>query len=359
MNEIILRIYPFIVFALPYFFYSKKFTGEISFTLSLLVPVGVYLVGNIRQEAIKLSNNNHNVASLINERFRSIILLSILLIFPLYYCFNAQLPVLLWKISDIILDLFLLPYFIDKKYLFMVKASLVKICSFIILFFVCLFFKDLFFLFYYVFFINLFIISFLFLGKKYSLNLKVFKINKKFINLIGIMALIDSVVVQIPKYFFKINNHYELIADFTIYFYIIFPIGLLMEPLSLLLLNKKGLEQKQKSKTIYFSFLAVISLFAFLLLFFINFSNFIKIDYVSAILCIVFGITNFSVLHSVNNRIVDFANIVNIRIVLPHLAYLFSILFLCSLNYTDSLHLYFLILIVGCIIKLGFIKYVN
>lgn len=346
-NEIITKLFPFVIFAVPYFYFSKKYSGEISYNLSIFAPFGVYLIGNLRQESIK---NRDNLNEFINEKLFIALTVgvSVLLISKLF--FFTQIPLIMWKTSDVMLEIILLNLFHIKKYVLLLVIGLIKITIFLAFFFFITFLDrdKINLLFYFPFLGNIILIGFLSQNLKFDKNQILKKNLLKSFNVFGTIALIDSVVVQIPKYFLKIDKLYSLIADFTIYFYFIFPLGILMESLSIIMIKNHNV-QDTKSNHAYYFVLLISSLLSLSALFIIYYFKIFPIDFLSGFLCLIFGILNYFIMHATNRKLIHPDS--SFKMAFPHMVYIIFMIILCNFNIAHSLHIYFGILIISCIAK--------
>lgn len=347
-NEIVAKLFPLFIFALPYFYFSKKYSGEISYNLSIFAPFGVYLIGNLRQESIK---NKDNLRKFINEKLFITLFVGAFFLIISKLFFEVKIAFILWKISDTVLEVILLSLFHDKKYILLLLIGLSKIIIFITcFFFITLLYRDrINILFYFPFIGNLLFIAILSKNLSFSKNQISKNILLKSLNVFGIIALIDSVVAQIPKYFLKAHKLYPLIADYTIYFYFIFPLGILMESLSLIIIKKDNFGKDGNSNFAYYYVLLISSLLSISALFIIYYFNLFIMDFLSGFLCLTFGILNYFIMHTTNKKLIHPDS--SFKMVLPQIIYILFMIVLCGFNSTHSLHLYFGILIISCAIK--------
>jgi hypothetical protein len=352
-NEIINKIFPLFIVVLPYIFNSKKIAGEISYVLALYVPIGVYLVGNIKQESIKLYLSN---ISFLSEKLSFALVSSFGLSLILIFISVPYFEVVIWRTSDLIIELYLVPFFIEKKYHYLLKVNLIKIVLLFFCFFLCRYLSIDEYFFYLLLLLNIFLIVGLSQYNSIKWN---FRRIKYTLSLVGLVALIDSFVVQIPKFYLNKIDRIELVADFTIFYYLVFPLGLIMEALSITILKDNDDTTDVKKANFYYYSLILSSILYFVLLFIIKYLGITNFDFKIVSICILFAIFNYSILHIANNRIINFSNSSSFKFLFPYLIYLIMTVFLCYFNFSGSVINYFFILISSTFVKGLALKYVN
>ncbi|KPM48548.1 hypothetical protein AFM12_07990 [Jiulongibacter sediminis] len=348
-NEVIIKLFPLAVVVFPYFFISKEYAGEISYTLALFIPASVYLIGNLKQEALMVASQKRNFNHFLSEKILLTIIIGSILTLILFVVTDIKIGVITWRITDILVELLLIPFFIAKDYKKLILFSLLRLSLYLILFFLTKFLlleND---IFSFLLISNVFIIYFLLESQKTKLRLV--NIRSNIVNVVGVVAIIDSFVTQFPKFFLKIADGIELIAEFTIYFYFIFPLGLLMEAISILLLKTKNRIVSIDLEKSYYIILGIGSILYLLVIIFLYNLRVFEIKYDLAIICILFGITNYSILHIANTRIVNFSGVSKFKFLSPYIVYGLLTLLLCWLNTANSLLFYFMILLFSSIVK--------